>query len=169
MAMRVSVLVALAGFVSLLLRGRQLRRPRVVGFVVLGAALLAFFAEFVRPFVPPAPLRLVAPSFGTSIRRQPPAVPSPLDTIEASYTGRIYVVTPIWAPLGLRDRVRHQWSAAGRPIFTSPYYEVTGGRSQGYRLWTSAPVSALAAGTRLQVDVETEDGQLVGRAHLPVR
>lgn len=169
MAMRLSAAAAAFGFLTLLLRARHLRRPRMLGGVAAGALMLVMFVEVIRPFVPPAPLRVVAPAFGTSIRRQPPSVPAALSAIDAGYTGRLYVVTPIWAPLGLRDRVRHRWTVDGKALFTSPFYEVTGGRNQGYRLWSSAPAVGLPAGARVAVDIETEAGQLVGRAHLPVR
>jgi hypothetical protein len=168
-AMRLSAALALLGFVTLLFRGRQLRQPRVLGLILFGALLLAVIVEFGRPFVPPAPLRIIEPTFGTTLQRTPPRVATALPWIEAGFNGRLYVVTPISAPLGLHDRVRHRWSVGARPVFTSPYYEVTGGRRQGYRLWTSAAMGELAPGSRVQVDVETEAGQLVGRAVLDVR
>jgi hypothetical protein len=92
----------------------------------------------------------------------------PVTGLTAGFEGRLFVLTPIWAPLGLEDRVRHRWRIDGRVVFESQLYNVTGGRAEGYRLWTSFVVPPLAAGSRVWVDVVTEAGQLVGRATLPV-
>jgi hypothetical protein len=78
------------------------------------------------------------------------------------------VVTAVSAPLGLKDRVRHLWSVDGVAVQASAAYEVTGGRTEGYRLWTSLVLPAGRATTRVSVDVQTEGGQLIGRAILPV-
>jgi hypothetical protein len=75
-------------------------------------------------------------------------------------------VTAIYAPLGLRDRIGHRWYQDGRLVFASPFYHLTGGREDGFRLWTSGQVSNVHPGTRVRLDVETEAGQLVGRSEL---
>ena len=90
-------------------------------------------------------------------------------TARAGIDHRIYAVTAVYAPLGLADRLRHRWVASGRVLFQSAYYTVKGGREQGYRVWTSAPIDGLKAGTAITVDVETEGRQLVGRATISVK
>ena len=50
----------------------------------------------------------------------------------------------------------------------TPFFLVTGGRDQGFRLWTAASLPSLPRDAVVQVDVETEGGQLVGRVRLPV-
>lgn len=168
MALRVSAALAFAGFVTLLFGLRRRRLWRVLAVGVVGAALLAVLVEFGRPLIPPAPLRLVAPAFGTAIQRTPPRLTEPVTQLPPGFTGRLYVLTPIWAPLGLEDRVRHRWRIDGRVVHESPMYTVTGGRAEGYRLWTAVPVEALPGGARITVDVVTEAGQLIGRAELGV-
>jgi hypothetical protein len=78
----------------------------------------------------------------------------------------VYGVTAIYAPLGLRDRIGHRWYQDGRLVYTSPFYTLEGGRQEGFRLWTSAPVTMVQPGTRLRVEVRTEAGQLVGLSEI---
>lgn len=168
-ALRVSAALALLGFVSLLVGLRRRRPWRALAVGLLGAVLLALLVEYGRPLIPPAPLRLVDPAFGTSIERAPPRLTQPVSALAPGFAGRVYVITPIWAPLGLTDRVRHRWFVDGRVLFESPMYAVTGGRAEGYRLWTTLTVPPLAAGSRVTVDVVTEAGQLIGRTAIPVQ
>lgn len=168
-SLRVSAALALAGFVTLLFGLRRRRLWRVLAVAVVGAVLLGVMVEFARPLIPPAPLRLVSPTFGTSVRRSPIGVTQPVDEVPHGFHGRLFVMTPIWAPLGLNDRVRHRWRVDGRVVHESPIYAVTGGRADGYRLWTSFTLPTLSTGSQVTVDVLTEAGQLIGRATLRVR
>jgi hypothetical protein len=45
---------------------------------------------------------------------------------------------------------------------------VNGGRKEGFRLWTALPIERALAGARISVDVETDAGQLIGRATIGV-
>jgi hypothetical protein len=96
-------------------------------------------------------------------------VPNPLDAWPASRAGRLAVVTSITAPVGLHDRVRLVWSLDGVPFQRSRHIEVVGGRTAGYRVWSVVAVPAARAGQRVLLHLETEGGQLIGRASLPVR
>jgi hypothetical protein len=118
--------------------------------------------------IPPAPLRVVDAGFGTSVDRATRSLVGRQATVSSSWNGALTVLTAIKAPLGLKDRVRHRWLVAGREVRVSPFYVVSGGRDQGFRLWTAAKLPALRPGAVVQVDVETEGGQLVGRVRLPV-
>jgi hypothetical protein len=68
----------------------------------------------------------------------------------------------------LQDRVRHRWTVGGDPARDTPYYTVAGGRESGFRLWTAIPLQNAQRGATIQVDVETEGGQLIGRARTRV-
>jgi hypothetical protein len=170
--MRISGALALLGFVTLRFRPRDLARPGARAAMAAAALLLAFFVEWGRPLIPPAPLRVTGGSFGAGIDRTQLVVTRPMDTLPHAFDGRLYVVTAIYAPLGMQERVRHRWTRAGRDIHRSPYYTVTGGRTRGYRLWTTArvnlPAVANGAGAPIDVWAETEAGQVIGRARLPV-
>jgi len=76
-------------------------------------------------------------------------------------------LTPIYAPSGLREQVAHQWYLDGRLVISPPLHEMTGGRKEGFRLWTSQTFNLSSVRT-IRLDVVTEGGQLVGRASLSV-
>ena len=158
-----SGVVAVGGFASMLHRLSGLRgRPAKL---LLGAAALAMLAIILvfPPLIPPAPLTLANAQFGRSIRSR--QISAPLDTIPSS-PGKIVALTAIKAPMGLEERVRHRWYLDGKVIFASNYYPVTGGRKEGYRIYTQITWQEGFEGRVLMVDVETQGGQLIGRARL---
>lgn len=166
-ALWLAAAVAAAGSTTLVISEHRLDWQRtwfVGGLIVLGLALLV---EYGRPFIPPAPLRLASASFGTGVDLQGgPSVTAPLAGTPLDHHGRLYVVTAIYAPLGLHDRVRHVWYRGHERTWTSRWYDVSGGRAEGYRLWTSQPSPHVWPDAMIRVDVETEGGQLIGRARL---
>jgi len=165
-ALRLSALIALAGFSSFALAERWLRR-RDRGLLVLAAALLlAGITELGRPLVPPAPLRLAGCAFGLGCDEPAKRLHGELRRLPAGGPRRIYVLTAILAPLGLKDRVGHRWYLDGRPVYSSPWVSLSGGRRRGFRLWTFHTLAGIGPDSLLRVDVRTEAGQLIGRAHI---
>jgi hypothetical protein len=71
------------------------------------------------------------------------------------------------APLGLRDRVELRWYCDSALASVSDAHAVSGGRREGFRLWSAIDLARTAGATVLRLDVVTEGGQLVGRAELP--
>ena len=140
-----------------------LRGTRVKWLLGAAACALLLIVEFLPPFIPPAPLTLASAEFGRSVRAL--RIVSPLDAIPSS-SGRIAVLTAIKAPMGLKETVRHRWTLEGKVVYVSNYFSVTGGRKEGYRLWTQITWKAGTEGHVLVVDVETQSGQLIGRARL---
>lgn len=162
---RVSAVLACLGFLSLyypMSQSKIRRRALALGTGVLILGL----AELGRPYIPPAPLRLANVEFGTEFDRDSLRVISPLTGLPPNQPLRLYGVTAIKAPLGLTERVRHRWYENGKLIFVSSFYNMVGGREEGFRLWTSFSVKTLAPDTKLRLDLETEGGQLIGRAGL---
>ena len=80
-------------------------------------------------------------------------------------SGGLYAYTAINAPRGLDERIYHVWKFNGKEVDRIAL-DIHGGRKEGYRLWTSLSLSPDLAGKPLHVDVETESGQLIGRASL---
>jgi len=159
----ISGALALGGFASMLYRLSGLRGNRAK--LLLAAAALGLFLiiEFFRPLIPPAPLSLGSAQFGRSVRSL--RIVSPLHSLPTG-PGKIAVLTAIKAPMGLQESVRHVWYLDDRAIFASDLHPVTGGRKEGYRLWTQITWRPGFAGRVLKVDVETQGGQLIGRAQL---
>ena len=162
-ALWVSGVLALGGFASMQYRLSGLR-GRSAKMLLGGAALgLLLIVEIFPSFIPPAPLCLVSAEFGTAIRSL--RIDAPLATVPSS-PGKLAVLTAINAPMGLEEEVRHCWYLNGEPMFVSGYHTVTGGRKEGYRLWSQITHRGGVAARVVTVDVETKGGQLIGRARL---
>jgi hypothetical protein len=165
-AMLVSAALAVLAFATIRYKFgdlARLQRRRQVGLAAIALVLLVALG---RPLIPPAPLRVLATEFGQGINRGTQEVTRPLEALSPGWSGRVYAVTSIYAPLGLSDRIGHRWYQDGHLVWASPYYLVEGGRKEGFRLWTSAPAKDVKPGTTLRVEVWTEAGQLVGRAEI---
>lgn len=165
-ALPVSAALAVIGFATIRYRVEDLARFEVRLQVGLAGIALILLVALGRPIIPPAPLRVLTTEFGTGIDRRAFVVTGLVEALSAGWSGRVYAVTAIYAPLGLRDRVGHRWYQDGRLVYASSFYALEGGRREGFRLWTSASVTTVRPGTRVRVDVRTEAGQLVGRAEV---
>ena len=133
------------------------------------ALALLGIVELCRVYVPPAPLRLMWSEFGPDFDRQSMRVANAIDQLNPADRVRLCGLTAIRAPLGLKERVRHRWYLDGQLIFTSAAFEITGGRDDGFRLWTICNLENVRPGSRLQIDAETESGQLIGRTRIEAR
>jgi hypothetical protein len=165
-ALPVSAALAVLAFASIRYKFgdlARLHRRRQVGMAAIALVLLVALG---RPLIPPAPLRVLSTEFGQGINRRTFEVTRPLEALSPGWSGRIYAVTSIYAPLGLSDRIGHRWYQDGRVVWASPFYQVDGGRKEGFRLWTSAPAKDIQPGTKVRIEVWTEAGQLVGRAEI---
>ena len=75
-------------------------------------------------------------------------------------------MTALRAPLGLRDRVELRWYRDSALAWVSSVYTVSGGRQEGFRLWSSLDLAQARGARAVRLDVVTAGGQLVGRAEL---
>jgi hypothetical protein len=162
---RLSALISAMAFLTLFHPLSPSKRRRwVLGLLITVAWLAA--VERGRGFIPPAPLRLATAEFGTAFQQETLSLDSKLTEVAAGPSAHLYGLTAIKAPLGLEERVQHRWYQNGQLIWASPYYNVTGGREEGFRLWTACTFQKITPATELRLDVETEGGQLIGRAVL---
>ncbi len=159
----IAAILALGWFTRRLSRASELDWRQAVWLLTAAAIGMLLILQIIPPFIPPAPIRLASAGFGSSVRSL--NIVGPMESIPFGPC-KIAVLTAIKAPLGLEEKVRHRWYLDGKEIFTSNYYSVTGGRKEGYRLWTQITWRERQSGRVLTVDVETEGGQLIGRARL---
>lgn len=164
-ATRVSAVFAALGFVTIFQPFSQVRY-RQYAVAVATALLILVLVEFGRPYIPPAPLRVVAARFGGDYQPESKSVEPVLTEVEPGQARRLHVITPIKAPLGLKEAVQHRWHKNGRLMWASPFIQVTGGREQGFRLWTNYLFDVIEPGAVVRVDAVTAGGQLIGRAWL---
>jgi hypothetical protein len=165
-ALRLSALLALAGFASFCFALREVKnRSRLIP-ILAAALLLAVVSEIGRPLIPPLPLRLLSSSFGLEIDQESRQPKLPLKHLPVGGTYKIYALTAIGAPNGLKERVGHRWYLNGRLVYVSPFFIVSGGRKNGFRFRTFRTLKNIKPVSTLRVDVRTEAGQLIGRCRL---
>ncbi|MCX6556573.1 MAG: DUF5924 family protein [Candidatus Aminicenantes bacterium] len=165
-ALRLSALLALAGFASFCLTLREVSGRDRLLLVLAAALLLAGVSEVGRPLIPPAPLRLTASRFYLDFDPESTQAQPPLTHLPAGGPYKIYALTAISAPLGLKDRVGHRWYLNGRLVHASPFFTVQGGRKTGFRFWTFRTLKNILPDSTLLIELRTEAGQLIGRARL---
>jgi len=167
-ALRIASVAALVGFVTIARQPTELARPRTWRATAAGAAVLLVIIQLLLPYVPPAPLRLADTEFSMGFDRQRFAAVAPVADISPAWTGRLYMVTSLHAPLGLEDRVEIRWYRGSQLLWSSRTVDIVGGRQQGFRLWSSVTVAGTGDVGLIRVDVNTGAGQLIGRATLPI-
>jgi len=165
-AARAGALAAVVGFMTLAWRLRRVGRPLAWARVAAGALLVFTAAEYARPLVPPAPLQLTSTVFGSELDRASLRIASPLSSLPSGTNGRVYAVTALRAPLGLKDRVVLRWYRDSVLASASAGHTVAGGRREGFRLWSAIDLARASGARVLRLDVVTQEGQLVGRAEL---
>jgi hypothetical protein len=164
-ATRLGGALAFVGFLTLSYPPAQSFMHRLVS--ILGVALLILgLVELGRPFLPPAPLRIANVQVGREFERDSLQVVSPVNSLSPPGPLRLYGLTAIKAPLGLKEKLQHRWYESGKLICASQFYNIVGGREEGFRLWTSCVLSSISTKTTLRLDLETEGGQLIGRTEL---
>ena len=162
---RVGGALAFLGFLTLSDPPAQSSVRRLAG--ALGVALLVLgLVELGRPLIPPAPLRIAGVQVGADFDRELLQIASPMISLTPPGPLRLYGLTAIKAPLGLQERLQHRWYQNGKLLCASPFYNMVGGREEGFRLWTSCVLTAVPSKTTVRLDLKTEGGQLIGRTKL---
>ncbi|MCX6539340.1 MAG: DUF5924 family protein [Acidobacteria bacterium] len=167
-ALRIASLAAVVGYITIARQPTDLARRRTWTASAAGAAILLALIQLLLPFVPPAPLRLADTAFSLAFDRQGLRAITPVVSISPAWTGRVFVVTSLHAPLGLKDTVEIRWYRGAQLLWSSRSVDVVGGREQGFRLWSSVMVAEPGDPGAMRVDVVTGAGQLIGRASLPI-
>jgi hypothetical protein len=165
LATRISAILALVGYLTLAYPNFRFRAVRLGASLAIGLVIFAL-VEFGRPFIPPAPLRLTGVEFGDAFDRESLRMVAPLAELKAEGARRVYGLSAVKAPLGLREKLQHLWFRDGALVCASPFYEIVGGREDGFRLWTSCEFPIIQPASTLRLEVETEGRQLIGRAVL---
>jgi len=164
-AIRISGLFAFLGFATFCFQLTTLKPAKKTFIIAASALLILLISEVGRPFIPPAPLRIEKTQFGKGIIKKDSQLVSPLQYLPAGNC-KIYVLNTIKAPLGQRETVRHHWYLDGEKIYTSRSFPIIGLGGKGFRFWTYFTLKQVPAKSVLRVDLQTEAGQLIGRARL---
>jgi hypothetical protein len=168
LALRISAGLSFVGFASFYLGRRVGAQAKPWVGMLAVAVLLVLAITYGQRLIPPVPLRLSSAAFGDEVERPTLQMNRRFDRVPAGWSGTLDVVTAINAPMGLTESVRHRWQVNGVTVRTTNAHRVNGGRKEGFRLWTALPIERAPAGARIAVDVETDAGQLIGRATIRV-
>ena len=116
---------------------------------------------FLRSWVPPATLWMTEVAISTQLQDRTPGDDLKQVTAAQLRSGGLYAYTAINAPRGLDERIYHVWKFNGQEVDRIAL-DIHGGRKEGYRAWTHKQNFPGDAVGRWQVQVLTEDGQVIG-------
>lgn len=114
-----------------------------------------------RSWVPPATLWMTEVAISTQLQDRTPG--DDLKEVSANQLrgDGLYAYTAINAPRGLDERIYHVWKFNGNEVDRIAL-DIHGGRKEGYRAWTHKQNFPGDPVGRWQVQVLTEDGQVIG-------
>ncbi|WP_019409254.1 DUF5924 family protein [Pseudomonas psychrophila] len=133
------------------------------GWLVLPLIVLALGGTgwLLRSWVPPATLWMTEVAVTTQLQDRTPGESIEQISVNQLRSNGLYAYTSINAPRGLNERIYHVWKLNSQEVDRIAL-DIRGGRKEGYRAWThklNFPPNSVG---RWQVQVLTEDGQMIG-------
>ncbi len=162
--------VTVVGFWTLHVTGRVLRKKIYIALFALSVVAGVGAAYVARAAIPPVPMYVSSAAVGPK-QLEDGRLAMEVKTLHPSVIQELIAVTDVVVPGGKGDRLRHVWRLEAHEVHrsTEETSRIPGPRGV-VRLRSSLtgrdlPASLAGAWT---VDVETDDGQLVGRAQFEV-
>jgi hypothetical protein len=162
--------VTAVAFLALHVRVEHLKKRLFAALLVLAVAGSVGLAYVARRFVPPVPMYVAVGAVGP-MKLPDGRLAMEVKSLHRSVIQKLIAVTDVVVPGGEGDRLSHVWRREGEVVQTSPDDAAhVAGPSGTVRLRSSLAGDKLPADLvgRWTVDVETEDGQLVGRVAFTV-
>jgi hypothetical protein len=162
--------VTVIGFWTLHVTGRVLRKKVYIGVFVLSVGAGIGVAYAARAAIPPVPMYVSSAAVGPK-QLDDGRLAMEVKTLHPSVIQELIAVTDVVVPGGKGDRLRHVWLHESREVHrTTEETSRIDGPNGVVRLRSSLsgkdlPEDLVGAWS---VDVETEDGQLVGRTEFRV-
>lgn len=127
--------------------------------IISGIALTLVALWFGRSLIPPAPLKLTKATACEAIEAFRPV--NPFVKTKIDNDREVFFYSSIFAPMGLKEGIRHIWYHEGKRLLSIGVSEITGGRKEGFGTW-SWHVLREGEG-KYTVEVWTRGGQLLGK------
>jgi hypothetical protein len=163
--------IAVVSFWTLHVTKRELKQKAYAGVFALTVAAGVGLAYVARAAVPPVPMYVS--SAGVGPKQLPDGrLAMEVKTLHPSVIKELIAVTDVVVPGGKGDRLRHLWRHRGIPVHrTTEETSRIAGPKGVVRLRSSLTAEDLPADLlgAWSVDVETDDGQLVGRTEFEVQ
>jgi hypothetical protein len=161
--------LAVLSFFTIHLRPRWFLRGPVLLMIVASVGLAAFGVYQVRRYLPPVPMVLAHAAVGPAIREDG-TLTMEVSALDTRSLQRLVAVTDVVLPAGKGDRILHVWRLHREEAPLEFREEITRvpGAKGGVRLRSMLSHIPKAPEGEWTVDVETADGQLIGRAHFKV-
>lgn len=156
-------------FFTIHLRPRLFLRGSVLAGIALTVALVTFGVYQVRTWLPPVPMYVTHAAVGPSIREDG-TLTMEVSALDTRSLQRLVAVTDVVLPAGKGDTFVHIWRLHHDRVVTESREDVSRvpGATGGVRLRSMLSRIPKAPEGRWTVDVETLDGQLIGRAQFVV-
>ena len=172
-SLMVAAPIALLSLATLFVQRSMWKKPLPAALLLVGMVGSSAAAYAGRRAIPPAPMYVAHAALGTSVREDG-LLTMEVNNISAKELPKLLAVTDVDLPGGKGDALVHVWRRQGAEVFRSSEVTsrvMTGSkRENAMRMRSSLSNAVLPespAGS-WSLDVETEDGQLVGRARFQV-
>ena len=166
----VAALVTVLGFWSLHVSTQAFAKNRTFALLFASLAAGAGLAWFGRAVIPPVPMHLASGAVGPYVLGDG-RLGMEVKTLRASELRQLVAVTNIVAPGGDTEGLHHVWRREGDEVFRATKSTLRGlGQHGAIRLSSKLEGKALPKELKgvWSIDVETPDGQLVGRVGFTV-
>lgn len=161
--------ITVLAFWTLHVPARAFLKNRNLALLMATVALGMGLAYVARPLVPPVPMHLAQAAVGPVVLPDGRLVME-VKRLHTSAIRQLVTVTDVVAPGGMGDELLHVWRREGETVRVLPTTPVPGATKGNLRLRSMIGAEKLPAVLTgaWTVDVETRDGQLVGRVAFDV-
>ncbi len=163
--------VAFLAVIPLAYSWSDLKQPRVLVRLALALLLTLGGARALRFAIPPVPLRLTRVRFSAQVDPRTLRIPAELEAktpLGTLTNGKLYATATVFAPSRLPAALQFRFLKDGGTVRWSRTVRLVA-HDKGFRIWdVYKPANGPLQPGRYEVEIWTEDGQLVGRSRIVI-
>jgi hypothetical protein len=150
---------------------KDLKQRRVLLRLGIALVLTLAFVRAMRFAIPPVPLRLTKVRFSAQIDPKTLRIPAELDAttpVGRLTNGKLYATATIFAPSRLPAALQFRFLHNGKTVRWSRTVKLVA-HDKGFRIWdVYKPANGTLQTGTYEVEIWTEDSQLVGRSEIAI-